>query len=168
MANTAAKKQAVANVKALNQLHIVFGVVNALVLIGHFLLSRPRSLKAYILFSLPSFFLQFQLERLGRPKYDSRGSLVSAGEDLSQKGLIEWLHDVIYLTWGIDILLVLSGSNYVWYLILLIPGYASYAVYANFFKKTKSPFTEDAAQSEAKSKRQEKLEKRGQRIKYSR
>lgn len=120
MANTAAKKQAVSNVKALKQLHIAAAVINGLFLACHFLFQRPASIKPYLVFSLPAFFLQYQLERIGRPKYDSKGTLVKAGDDLSQKGLTEWFHDVIYVTWVCDVLVAIVGRNWVWYLYLSV------------------------------------------------
>lgn len=166
MANAAAKKQAVANIEQLKYLHIAFSIVNVLFLLSHFLLSRPKSLKQYLLFSVPALFLQYQLERLGRPKYDSKGALASAGEDLNQKGMIEWFIDVIYVTWACDILVILTGSNYMWYLYLSIPIYASYMVYTTFIQKGQSPNPAGEAAAEAQSKRQQKKDRQKKRTRY--
>jgi hypothetical protein len=116
MAHAAQKKQAVANAARLKTLHTAFLIVNGLFLVSHFLLNRPGSIKAFLVFSVPALFLQYQLERLGRPRYDDRGALLRAGDDLNQPGLTEWMHDVIYVTWICVILSIAFGSNKVWYL----------------------------------------------------
>jgi hypothetical protein len=116
MANAAAKKQAAANVSSLRTLHIASLIINGVFILSYYVMHRPSSIKPYILFSLPAFFLQYQLERMGRPRYDDKGSLVHAGEDLNQKGLIEWFHDIIYVTFLCDILVVITGRNRVWLL----------------------------------------------------
>uniref|UniRef100_A0A060T7Y7 ARAD1C25630p n=1 Tax=Blastobotrys adeninivorans TaxID=409370 RepID=A0A060T7Y7_BLAAD len=165
MANSAAKKLAASNTETLKGLHIAFAIINVFVILGHFGLGRPANIRPYILFSLPSFFLQYQLERIGRPKYDSKG-LVHPGEDLSMGGLTEWMQDVVYLTWVCDILLVITSTNMVWYLFLAVPGYAAYKIYTTFIKSGRSPNPEGEAQAQAKSKRQEKLDRKNKRIRY--
>lgn len=172
MANTSAKKQAVANAHALKIMHFVSLAVNLLFLLSHFLLHRPASLKPYLVCSLPAFLLQFQLERMGRPKYDSKDVLVSAGDDLAQEGLTEWFFDVLYVTWGCAVLAAVTGTNKVWYLYLAIPSYASYKVYTMFFAgkggllSTMKQQPEGAQGAPTQSKRQEKMEKK--RVKYMR
>lgn len=56
-----------------------------------------------MLLSTPALLLEFYLDRIGRPKYrqDEQGHqvLVSAGEDLSSKGLMEYAWDIVYVTW---------------------------------------------------------------------
>jgi hypothetical protein len=166
MANAAAKKQAASNIEQLKLLHTAFAVVNALFLLSHFLLSRPRSIKPYLLFSLPAFFLQYQLERIARPKYDSKGSLIAAGEDLAQKGLTEWFQDVLYVTWGCVILVIITGSNKCFYLYLSIPIYASYMVYTTFIKGRTSSAPEEEPTGQTQSKRQAKKERKNKNVRY--
>ena len=73
----------------------------------------------YILsFSLAGY-LQFQLESVGRPKFDERGAVVQTGSDLGQQGLTEYMFDVLYLTWGIQVLVALT-TVYAWWLYLLV------------------------------------------------
>lgn len=71
-----------------------------------------------ITFSLAAW-LQFQLELVGTPKYDAKGGLVSSGSDLGQAGLTEYMFDVLYLTWGIQ-LLVACTTTYAWWLYLIV------------------------------------------------
>ena len=80
----------------------------------------------------PKYILQYSLEKFGRPKYTNGNSLVSSGEDIRLLGsLYEYYFDVIYLTWGFDILMIIFGSNKVWYGYLIIPGFAIYKL-SNF------------------------------------
>lgn len=168
MANSAAKKLAVANTNALKTLHLASLAVNLTFLLSYSVLHRPLSLKPYLFFSLPAFFLQYQLERAARPKYDSKHQLIRAGDDLSLPGMTEWFHDVIYVTWVCDILTILTASNKCWFLYLSIPSYATFKIYTKFFAGGRSS-PAGSTPTETKSKRQEKLEKRGaQRVKYTR
>ncbi|CDO53215.1 hypothetical protein DV495_000230 [Geotrichum candidum] len=187
MANASAKKQAAANTKKLQELHTIAAIINGLYLLAHFVLGRPRggSIKPYLFCSLPAFLLQYQLERMGRPKYSplqpgsSQQTLVSPGDDLAQAGLTEWFHDVIYVTWGCDILAPIFNTNKVWYLYLLIPLYASYKIYTLIFSGKgggllggllgnagRGDAAADMNAAPAQSKRQEKLEKRANKVKY--
>lgn len=63
--------------------------------------------------------LQYQLESVGRPKFDERGGVLQTGSDLGQQGLTEYMFDVLYLTWGIQ-LLVAFTTVYAWWLYLLV------------------------------------------------
>jgi len=73
----------------------------------------------YLLTAGLAGWLQFQLESVGRPKYDGRGALISAGSDLGQAGLTEYMFDVVYLTWGIQ-LLVAFTTTHAWWLYLIV------------------------------------------------
>lgn len=183
MANASAKKQATANVEALKTLHLTSLGINVLVLLSHFIFQRPQSIKPYAVFTTFALFLQFQIERMGRPKYDrsrvqagtaSVPTLISPGDDLSSPGLIEWIHDGIYVTWICDILSIALSSNKVWYLFLAIPVYATYRVYNLVAGKGgllgglgglggagSKPETEEPYKA---SKRQEKLQKKQQKF----
>lgn len=174
MANSSAKKQAVANTQALKIIHSVSLAVNIIFLASYFILKRPGSITPYLLCSLPAFLLQFQLERMGRPKYDTskpgQKILISAGDDLSQEGLTEWFHDVLYLTWACDVLAPATGTNKVWYIYFAIPLYASYKIYMLLIAG-RGGFLNSAKQSTAgptQSNRQEKMEKKANKIKYTR
>ena len=64
-------------------------------------------------------WLQFQLESVGRPTFDDKGGVIETGSDLGQSGLTEYIFDVLYLTWGIQILVAFTTS-YAWFLYLLV------------------------------------------------
>ena len=50
----------------------------------------------YALSLVPSISLSRYLERIGSPRRDpTTGALISAGEDLSRPGIIEWCFDVV-------------------------------------------------------------------------
>ncbi|RMJ06841.1 hypothetical protein BHE90_015511 [Fusarium euwallaceae] len=125
MAQKAKKDRAKSNAAALNNLHIGSLVVNVLFLLAHFLF-RSRSLWLYGLLSAPSLICEYVLEISGRPKYDpSTRALRSAGEDLSNAGLTEYMFDVIWVTWASAILVILFG-NKGWLLWVVVPAYGLY------------------------------------------
>jgi hypothetical protein len=60
-----------------------------------------QSKKAIILYccsaALSQFLYQY-LKRMGTPRRDSTGNLVSPGDDLNQPGMTEWIFDVLYIS----------------------------------------------------------------------
>lgn len=139
MASQSSKKTAQANTTTLNQLHAISAGINLAVLIIVYFFRRPSNYKPWVLFSLPSWFFQYTLEKSGRPTYQGN-KLVRSGEDIHHEGLYEYFFDIIYVTWILDILMVILGTNYVWFLYLAIPGYAGYKIFgvaAPFLKKSK-------------------------------
>ena len=125
MAQKAKKDRAKSNAATLSNLHIGTAVVHILFLASHFFL-WPRSLVAYGLLCIPSFICEYVLESSGRPRYDAAtGALKSSGEDLSAQGLTEYMFDVIWITWGSLICVVLFG-NWGWLLWAIIPAYGLY------------------------------------------
>ncbi|RLV93148.1 Late endosome and vacuole interface protein 10 [Spathaspora sp. JA1] len=173
MASQSSKKLATANTKTLNQLHMISAGVNVLVILAIFILHRPASFLPWLLLSIPSFVLQYNLESSGRPQYvKEKGydKLVKSGQDIHQQGgLFEYFFDVVYLTWLFDLLMIIFGSNKVWWGYLIIPGFACFKLYgivSPFLKKSQpqqqaAPATEEATTSTSgKSKRQQKLEAR--------
>ncbi|EGW34824.1 uncharacterized protein SPAPADRAFT_53226 [Spathaspora passalidarum NRRL Y-27907] len=172
MAAQSSKKLAAANVKTLNQLHLISAGINLLVIIAIFFLHRPASFLPWLLLSIPSFLLQYNLEASGRPKYvKEKGydKLVKSGQDIHQQGgLFEYFFDVIYLTWLFDILMIIFGTNKVWWGYSVIPGFACYKLYgivSPFFKnkgqqQQETTSTAEEKSASGKSKRQQKLEAR--------
>ena len=125
MAQKAKKDLAKANTTALNNLHIASLAINLLFLLSHFFF-RPRSLFTYSLLSAPAFICEYVLERSGRPKYDAASkTLKNPGEDMAAQGLTEYMFDVIWVTWGSVILVVLFGS-WGWWLWAAVPAYGLY------------------------------------------
>ncbi|KAG7807034.1 hypothetical protein KL921_004458 [Ogataea angusta] len=145
MAGASDKKQAAANSSILRQLHLASVVVNVLALLALFLLHRPAAKKYYFIFSLPGLGCQYVLEKVGRPKYHTNPQgysvLSSAGQDLQQQGLTEYMIDIVYLTLIIDVLMILFGSNKVWLLLLAVPAYAGYKLKGFIAPPAVEPFT---------------------------
>ena len=93
------------NAESIKNLRLGLLVSGALSILLRLLFRRgslsPKQLSFWIyVFSLvPSVFLSRYLERIGSPRRDpTTGTLISAGEDLSRPGIIEWCFDVIYIT----------------------------------------------------------------------
>ena len=55
------------------------------------------------------------------PKYDEAGNLANPGSDLSQKGLMDFMWDFIYVTWACQLLTV--ATVWAWLLMLVMPIY---------------------------------------------
>jgi hypothetical protein len=128
MAQKAKKDRAKANTSALNTLHIGTLSLNLLFILFSLLLRR-RSFVTYTLLSLPSFIAQYILETSGRPKYDpTTKALKSAGEDLAAPGLTEYMFDIIWVTWGCLVVVMLVG-NWGWVLWAVVPVYGLYKGY---------------------------------------
>ena len=66
-------------------------------------------------------WLQLQLESIGRPAFDDRGGIIKSGSDLGQSGLTEYMFDILYLTWGIQILVAVTNVQFAWCLYLSVP-----------------------------------------------
>src|SRR4051812_40802615 len=114
MAQKAKKDRAKANSVALNNLHIGSLASNAVFLL-FWLVFRSRSLWLYGILSLPSFICEAVLETTGRPKYEANGALRTAGEDMANQGLTEYMFDIVWVTWASQILVIALG-NYAWLL----------------------------------------------------
>lgn len=177
MASLSSKKTATANEQTLKELHLISLVINVLAILSLFILKRPQSKWKYIIFSLPAFGSQFILEKSGRPLFSVDGlsgqkKLLKSGDDIKGPGLFEYMFDCIYVTWFCDILMLVFGSNKVWFFFLVIPGYIAYKVgnlAKSFFGGKKLAVAElnSAVENapQGKSKRQTKLELRGQKQK---
>jgi hypothetical protein len=124
MAQKARKDRAKSNSTTLNTLHIGSLVVNAVFLL-FYAVFRSRSLLLWLILSIPSFICQFTLEQTGRPKHDSSGALKNSGEDLAAPGLTEYMFDVIWVTWGTTVLVILLG-NWAWFVYAVVPAYGAY------------------------------------------
>jgi len=128
MAQKARKDRAKSNVAALNNLHMGSLAVNLLFLLFFFTF-KSRSIVTWFIFSLPSFLCQFALEKTGRPNVDpNTGAVKSAGEDLAAPGLTEYMWDVIWVTWAVEVLVLFFG-NWVWVLWAVVPAYGAYKGY---------------------------------------
>lgn len=113
--------------------------------------------------------IEFYLERLGRPTYNSDGSLHRAGEDLEAKGLTEYMWDVLYWTWGCIGVVSVFGDK-AWWLWAAVPLYSAWLAWTTF-TGVKEGFAGMQGGGdgpiEGGSKRQKKMEKRGgQKVQY--
>ncbi|CAK7197443.1 hypothetical protein SEUCBS139899_000090 [Sporothrix eucalyptigena] len=128
MAQKAKKDRAKSNAATLTNLHIGALIVNAVFLL-FWAVFRSRSLLSWLLMSTPAFLCQFMIERAGRPRFDPQtGALRSSGEDLAAAGLTEYMFDVVWVTWGVEVLVVLFG-NKLWFLWAIVPAYGAYKGY---------------------------------------
>lgn len=170
MASSSQKKIASANKQKLNEIHGITAAVLTLCFSIVWFFNRPANLKPFFLFQIPLAVSQYVIEQSCRPKYkyDPVGGydkIVSAGHDMNQSGLTEYLLDIIYFTWLLDILVVIIGSNKMFYLFLVVPGYAAFKVkgLVSGFFPAKGPEAPREEEKPGKSKRQQKLEKNGRR-----
>ncbi|EJD53856.1 DUF788-domain-containing protein [Auricularia subglabra TFB-10046 SS5] len=173
MANASAKKTAAQNEAALRNLRIGMLVAYALAVVLRLLLRRTTKGGLILAASTagPSLAVYRFLVRAGTPRRDASGELISSGDDLSQAGVIEWAHDVLYVTWGCQVGSALLGEWF-WYLYLAIPVYAIYKLWSFAAPMLgigggggpALPAQEEAAAAnQPTSKRQEKLKKRAER-----
>ncbi|KAJ1644188.1 hypothetical protein IWQ61_010445 [Dispira simplex] len=130
MANNAAKKLAIENAKTIKRLKQWFYGVNLVYVLGRFIwqfssVTWGNSL-GYVTTFLVSFFVFQQLVSMGQPYYNEQGELIRSGEDLSLPGLTSYMFDVLYVTWFVH--LGTLWSDLFWYLYVLLPGYAIYAL----------------------------------------
>jgi hypothetical protein len=173
MAQKATKSLATRNTARLKQTHLITLALHALFLLSRFTFRRSLSLWRYTLLSAPALVIEFYLDTISRPKYSAEGNVKSAGEDLDAKGLTEFMFDVVYWTW-INLVLVVLVGNRGWWAYLVVPGYAIYSA-VGIFSGVKSMMgglqgggaDGETMGTEAKSKRQGKMEKRGgQKVQY--
>lgn len=166
MASQSGKKTAVANSQTLKELHLISLAINVLALVCILVFRRPASIWKYLVLSAPAFGCQYVLESSGRPQYTveaGQRKLVRSGDDIKGPGLFEYMFDTVYITWLCDVLMVVFGSNKVWWLYAVIPGYLAYKVSSVaklFFGKLKTSVKQVPVEEEQKSKRQVKAEQR--------
>lgn len=172
MAKTAAKSLAVRNSVRLKQTHLITLGIHVVFLFFAFTLRRSLSLYRYILLSVPALLIEGYLHVLATPTYGPDGNIRSAGSDLSEKGLTEFMWDMVYWTW-INLVAVIIFGNIAWWLYLVVPAYSIYALVttASGVKGMLSGMGGaggEGGEAQSTSKRQAKMEKRGggQRVAY--
>lgn len=169
MAKSAAKSLAVRNNARLKQTHLITIGIHVAFLLFAFVIRRTLSLYRYLLLSLPGLVIEAYLHVLATATYGPDGSIRSAGSDLSEKGLTEFMWDIVYWTW-INLIAVMVLGNWAWWLYLVVPGYAIYAAVttASGLKGMLSGVGGGSGEgAEVQSKRQAKMEKRGgQKVAY--
>ncbi|ORZ18239.1 hypothetical protein BCR41DRAFT_370053 [Lobosporangium transversale] len=173
MANSSQKKIAHENAKALLSLRKGFIWVNAFYIFYRIIYNWSTfGLKlgfGYIATAGLSIFLYTQINAMGRPRYNSRGELADAGQDLSQEGLVQYAFDIIYVTWFVHVTSAFWSK--MWWFYLSIPAYAGWKAWQLAVKPmlarsgmgVPSGAAEASGSTEGtKSKRREKMEKRAE------
>ena len=80
---------------------ILANLVPFLVRLLYRALGRGTSIKIWILSAIATGISQLiygRLAALGKPRRDANGMVVSAGADLNQPGVTEWMFDVLYIS----------------------------------------------------------------------
>ncbi|THH17609.1 hypothetical protein EW146_g3237 [Bondarzewia mesenterica] len=170
MANASAKKTASQNEAAVHNLFYGQLLSHLIPLILRLIFKTYTTKKAIILFAFSLLISQFIYQRLvkmGTPKRDSAGSLISPGEDLNQPGVTEWMFDILYVAWASQVGSALLGEWF-WWLFATIPIFVIYKLWSSFISpmvlgRSVSSAAEDPAPQGNLSKRQEKLKKRSER-----
>lgn len=125
------KKLAESNLQVLKNLYITSAVVYGFTLLG-LVLRRPSNYMPFIIFQLPAIFFLMLIRLSGTPVYfpnqknPKQLKLVRAGEDLRTDWILTYYFDGVYITYFLDISMVLFNTNYVWYLYAVIPLFCFY------------------------------------------
>ncbi|ETW84285.1 hypothetical protein HETIRDRAFT_123913 [Heterobasidion irregulare TC 32-1] len=171
MANASAKKTASQNETVIQNLFYGQLLSHLLPLVVRWLLKTHTTKKVAFFFTfsfIVSQFIYHRLVKMGTPKRDNTGQLISSGEDLNQPGVTEWMFDVLYVAWATQIGSAIFGE-WVWWLFTAIPVYVFYKLWYSFIspvllgRPSSSGAEETQDPPENLSKRQEKLRKRSER-----
>ncbi|THH11546.1 hypothetical protein EW145_g605 [Phellinidium pouzarii] len=167
MANAAAKKTAAQNEKAIQNLHRSMATANVLSIFlrwwrrrGIFTLPFGVAYFFMVVSYVVEGFAYSFLTNAGKSTTDSTGTVRPASIDLANPGyFIEWVFDILYVTWACQVGSALLGE-YVWWLYISIPGYVLYKVGPMIysFLRPSAPLAEEPV--EQTSKRQQKLKAR--------
>ncbi|GAC94705.1 hypothetical protein PHSY_002278 [Pseudozyma hubeiensis SY62] len=135
MARGSAKKTASGNTFLLTLLRNGFLATNTIYLLVRFWLFRSSVSKRIVFGYVAS-------EAIAVALWLTLQSMAAQGNDLQQSGLTQYMFDVIYVTWFVQ-LASLVWSKF-WYLYLIIPGYAAYVIYQKillpYLFRGQSPF----------------------------
>lgn len=123
MANASAKRQAISNKKQLTMLHNVSYFIFASTFI--YFRVAGKHFWRHLLFASPAVVAEILLDRWCRPKYRPNNALISAGIDINQSGLVDYMKDLMMLNWFVLLLSVAVGAK-AWFLMLVIPVIFSY------------------------------------------
>ncbi|GJJ77281.1 hypothetical protein EMPS_09640 [Entomortierella parvispora] len=176
MANSSQKKIAHENGKTLLALRKGFIWVNAFYffyrIIYHWSSFGFGLAISYLLTAGLTIVLYFQINAMGQPRYNSKGELVDAGQDLTQEGLVQYAFDIIYVTWFVHVTSAFWSK--MWWFYISIPAYAGWKAWHLAIKpmlaRNAAGMAAGAAGSAdgsagapaGQSKRQAKLEKRAE------
>lgn len=133
MAKAAAKALVRNNTRRLKILRLTIFTINIIYVLISYILRINTSAKTLPPFPVsivkPSFFiitqgiLYFSLQSLARPIYSNDGAkIVDYDQDLSQSGMLEYIHDILYLTFAIQLLSLISTWFFLLYLVIPMFG----------------------------------------------
>ncbi|GAA5996779.1 Snd2p [Rhodotorula paludigena] len=169
MAGASSKRIAQANAATLKQLNLGFAISGAIYLLHLAVFSSGRSYRRLFLFAAT--------EAIAIGLWNMMKSMAARGEELNgSKGLVSYMFDVIYITWGVHVAAALLTTK-AWYIYWVIPLYALYRLVTVFLPTLRSLAGSAGASTagagaggaggaganEPLSKRQEKLRKRMER-----
>ena len=133
MAGGKLKKRADENATRVKLLHRALLCSTLLFVLLRLVLRRATAhLLIYALFAVTSaaaWFCYRSLAHIAAPTYDRDGVLVDAGADLSLGGTTSYYHDVIYVAVFLFVSTALV-SDWLWLVALVVPAYATYALWA--------------------------------------
>lgn len=134
-AKGSAKKTASGNTFLLTLLRNGFLATNTIYLLVRFWLFRSSVTKGTVFGYIAS-------EAIAVGLWLTLQSMAAQGNDLQQSGLTQYMFDIIYVTWFVQ-LASLVWSKF-WYLYLIIPGYGGYVIYPKillpYLFRGQSPF----------------------------
>eukprot|EP00198_Chlamydomonas_reinhardtii_P010506 XP_001699843.1 predicted protein [Chlamydomonas reinhardtii] len=133
MAGAGAKKQFEANRKKLSALRIAIAVgiiAHALIrmVLRQGYLSKWHWIGFGATFMLEAFAYS-AISRFAEPEYSESGELLYGGADLNMGGMCGYWHDLLYISVFTQVATCLS--LYLWYTLLVVPGFALYMLAAN-------------------------------------
>ena len=147
MAKGNAKKRAEENIARLSLLRkVVLGAVvsHAAIRLAWFRASAIWWVH-YPLFATAAssaWFCYASLAHIGAPTYDASGALVDGGADLSLGGMSSYYHDVVYVS-SFALFATAFVSDWFWLVGLVIPGFATYKLWADICLLYTSPSPRD-------------------------
>eukprot|EP00177_Eucheuma_denticulatum_P004564 GFKZ01008306.1.p1 GENE.GFKZ01008306.1~~GFKZ01008306.1.p1 ORF type:complete len:176 (+),score=14.43 GFKZ01008306.1:187-714(+) len=128
MANSSSKKLIKSNATRLSRLRILL-VISPGLFLTYFFFRTPHFTPFHITILCISLLFQwlpyYFLWAAARPRYYDDGHLQYGGEDISQPGVLEYAHDLIYLSSFVQITSILT--KWAFLIILVVPVYAVYS-----------------------------------------
>lgn len=155
MANSSAKKQLKSNTQRLNALKVAILTANVLYAAVHVLFRGPLTTfhKVSWLFLSLSYALPFYFIWIAaKPTYSDTGALIDGGSDVTASGVLEYAHDLIFLTVFVQVGLLFSRWTLLFYLVA--PAYATYCMCIHMMAS--SPEEEDVQDNYTNISRKER------------
>ena len=110
-----------------------------------------------------SWFCYSSLNHHGAPTYDPAGNLIDGGSDLGLGGMTSYSHDIIYVS-AFVLITTAAFSDWFWLIALIIPGFATYKLWADIilpwiFTPTQDEMERNARMKETKEERRKREKK---------